>query len=806
MKKGIKPSFWIATLMLFSGVARPASSSDGDVSSSLPPPPIAVTTEQPLTYQLELVINQYATGCVVPVTLRQGQFLVAADVLQQAGIRPEKLPSGEINLSVLPAVNVQYESESQRLRIDVPPEWLQPQLLSGEAAPVRYPAQSNSGALLNYDIYASRSDNAGNQLSVGNELRVFSPYGYLSNSGLLRQSSFADGPDGGSGYLRYDTTLGNFDEQHALSWRAGDLITNSLAWSNSVRLGGIQVARDFSLRPDIVTYPLPQFTGEAAVPTTVDLFINGNRSASTQVRPGPFTVSNMPFINGAGEATIVTQDAQGRQVSLTLPFYASSALLKPGLSDYSLAAGALRQDYGIKNFSYGEAVASGSYRYGVNDFLTLESHAEGASSLFLGGVGSVVKVGHYGVLNTSYSQSSSYGQSGQQVSWGYQYSYGAFSIGTQHTLRSSDFSNLALYDNAEHNPRNEEDADNIAPSFSLSRRSSQYSTSLSMNQFGNIGAAYIDITDQQDDRTRLVNLSWSKSLWYSSNLTLSASKNIGTEGWSSALSLTIPFGVYSSAGISTEHTAGGRTRQQVSYSQGIPSDGGLGWDLAYANQPGDDSYQQASVNWRNAVLQTKAGFYGSSNNYTQWADVSGSLVSMDGALFASNEISDAFVLVSTNHYPHVKVNYENQPIGETDSRGYLLIPRVTSYYPAKYEIDTLDLPVDVAAIDTERRLSVQRKSGYLVTFPLREVRALTLMLRDAQGKPIPVSSQVQQQGHTLTYVGWDGMLYLEDATPGAQLSITTPEGQRCLVTLPSAPISGTTSSSPHPLLCQPAGA
>lgn len=804
MKQGIKPSFWLVTVVVFSGVAEPAKSSGGEVSSSLPPPPTAVAAEQVITYQLELVINQYETGDVAAVTFRQGQYSVAARALQQAGIKPEKLTSEDVNLSVLPGVKVQYQSESQRLRIDVPAEWLQPQFLSADETRLRYPAQSNAGALLNYDIYASRSDNGGNQLSAGNELRVFSPYGYLSNSGLLRQSSLSNGLDGGSGYLRYDTTLGNFDEQHALSWRAGDLITAALAWSNSVRIGGIQVARDFSLRPDIVTYPLPQFSGEAAVPTTVDLFINGNRSASTQVRPGPFTVSNMPFINGAGEATIITQDAQGRQVSLTLPFYASSALLKPGLSDYSLAAGAVRQDYGRKNFSYAEAVASGSYRYGVSDYLTLESHAEGASSLALGGVGSVVKLAHYGVLNTSYTQSSMKGESGQQLSWGYQYSYSAFSIGTQHTLRSAGFANLALYDNAIHSTRSEDDADNIAPSFSLSRRSSQYSTSLSMNQYGNIGAAYIDITDQQDYRTRLLNLSWSRSLWSGSNFTLSASKNIGGDGWSSALSLTVPLGSYSNAGISTERTGEGRTRQQVSYSRGMPSDGGFGWDLAYANQPGADSYQQASVNWRNTLLQTKAGFYGSSNNYTQWADMSGSLVTMDGSLFASNEISDAFVLVSTNRFPHVKVSYENQPIGETDSRGYLLIPRVISYYPAKYEINTLDLPANVAAIDTERHLSVQRKSGYLVTFPLKEVRPLTLTLRDPQGKPIPVSSQVQQDGRALTYVGWDGMVYLEDVNAGAQLTITTPDGQRCQATAPTTPVAGATS--PYPLICQPAGA
>lgn len=73
--------------------------------------------------------------------------------------------------------------------------------------------------------------------------------------------------------------------------------------------------------------------GDAAVPTSVDLFINGYRSGSTQLQPGPFTLTNLPYINGAGDAVLVTTDALGRQVSTTLPFYVTSDLLKQGLSD-----------------------------------------------------------------------------------------------------------------------------------------------------------------------------------------------------------------------------------------------------------------------------------------------------------------------------------------------------------------------------------------------------------------------------------------------------------------------------------------
>ncbi|WP_238149290.1 hypothetical protein [Arsenophonus endosymbiont of Aleurodicus floccissimus] len=129
-------------------------------------------------------------------------------------------------------------------------------------------------------------------------------------------------------------------------------------------MGGLSLSRDFSIRPDIITYPLPTFAGKTAVPTGVDLFINGYRSSNTQLQPGSFTITDIPYINGSGEAVLVTTDALGRQISTTLPFYVASILLKPGLSNGAFSAGALPRDYGIKNFFYGPLAASGSYRYG----------------------------------------------------------------------------------------------------------------------------------------------------------------------------------------------------------------------------------------------------------------------------------------------------------------------------------------------------------------------------------------------------------------------------------------------------------
>ncbi|KIU58192.1 fimbria/pilus outer membrane usher protein, partial [Cronobacter malonaticus] len=213
-------------------------------------------------------------------------------------------------------------------------------------------------------------------------------------------------------------------------------------------------------------------------------------------------------------------------------------------------------------------------------------------------------------------------------------------------------------------------------------------------------------------------------------LYLAASHDYDARDWTFALSLQIPLGEQSSVALSAETTPESGSTQRVNFNRAMPSDGGFSWNLAYANQSRDDNYQQATLGWRNNHIETQGGIYGQTKNLTRWGEATGSLVTMDGELFAANQINDAFAVVSTQGQPGVTVNFENQPIGETDEEGYLLVSGVTSYYPATYSIDALNLPADTRIRETERRLALRRNSGYLVTFPMEQERVASVILHD----------------------------------------------------------------------------
>jgi outer membrane usher protein len=85
------------------------------------------------------------------------------------------------------------------------------------------------------------------------------------------------------------------------------------------------------------------------------------------------------------------RDIAGREEIISQRFYASTALLSPGLSDFSFEGGFLRQNFGRESNDYGDFFASTSYRIGLRPTLTAEGSAQvqqGGLTSFSGGIAS----------------------------------------------------------------------------------------------------------------------------------------------------------------------------------------------------------------------------------------------------------------------------------------------------------------------------------------------------------------------------------------------------------------------------------
>lgn len=709
---------------------------------------------------VELIVNGRSAETIVPLQIADGGMLIDARHLRGAGISISA--DGLVDIAKLAGIKADYDAPTQTLNLDASPDLLPLQRLS-HTNRARLPSIADYGAMLNYDAYVQRSDGA-TTASLWTEQRFFGPFGTLSNDGTVRLASGR--AKSGKTYLRYDTRLRHVDEDRAIVFTLGDFITRSLPWNSSVRLGGVQIARDFRVRPDLVTIPLPSFAGKTAVPSAVDLFIDGFHRQSTTTVPGRFVLDDVPVVNGAGQATIVTVDAVGRQISTTIPFYVSSELLRPGLSDFAVEAGFLRRNYGLRSFHYGKAAANGTARYGIARNVTIEARGEATHNHLLLGGGLLWAPWTIGTFNVSLSGNQTSSQTGSRWAAGYSYTSRRFSVAFDHEKRTPDFRDIGSFDLRQ---------------LSGLRRTDRFIATVNLARRGSIGLAYFAGQPLSGKQTRLVSASYSKPIGRSASLFLSADYDVRDKRASAQLRLIVPFGRNMvTGGVSHDRQRG--LLAQMDYDRAVPTEGGFGVDTSLAIDEHGRSYGQGTVTWRSSALELQAGGAFADGRSSSWASATGSVVMMGGDLHTARRISDSFALVSTEA-SNVPVSFENQPVGVTDKKGRLFVPNVPSFVETRFAIDTLALRAEQQAGSVEQTAVMRQGAGAIIRMPVRTIRSATVKLVDVAGHALPPGSSVMRERRDAAPVGWDGIAYLEDVTRENKLSVATADGRQCRATV-----------------------
>ena len=625
-------------------------------------------------------------------------------------------------------------------------------------------AQSATGAVLNYDAYANYS---GDRLSLDafTEARVFSGKALLESTTLLRH-----GQVGANNVVRLDTTAAISFPSRRLTLRAGDLISRGTSWSRPVRLGGMRFGTDFALQPYIVTAPIPSFFGEAALPSTVDLYVNGIKRYSGEVTPGPFEIGAGPnHINGAGEAQVVVTDALGQVTALDFPIYDTPLLLRKGLSDWSVEVGAVRENYGIRSFDYASEIsASASWRSGLTDRLTLDLHAEAAGSLVNGGVGASLLL-PIGVVSSSLAASTSDGKSGGRVELGYSFNASSFNLAATVQRASDDFADLASVNGAQ-------------PVLARDMLTLGYNS----ERFGTFGLGVFRQRQKGDQRARYFSFNWYKSLGRQLSFGLSANLDLETASRKSAFfSLTYTPGNRDQASLSVHQTER-RTSLAAGYRRSLPYEGGTGWAID-GNYDGETFQAAGQVDRLGPHGQATAGLRMHSENVAGYAGYSGALVFMGGDLFASRKIFDGFAVVSTNGIADVPVRLQNREVGQTNDHGYLLVTGLNSYQTNEIRIDPSKLPSALSVDRLTEQAVPAGGAGALVVFPIMPTKAILMTLVDENGLELPVGSIARESGAAvgLSVVGFDGQLYIEEANPGALISVENEAGV-CEIRVPQS--------------------
>ncbi|WP_221763916.1 fimbria/pilus outer membrane usher protein [Methyloradius palustris] len=716
----------------------------GDSANILPRPHLrmAKTLFQEVAYEAN-INHQAQQETVVFLRTESGYLLASRNFLKQSRVVvPPNVQAIEyegdyfVPINQLQQTNLEVDEQRGEVKMTLPAATFNATQIESRK-PVKFPPQLEQGAFLNYDLFAQK-DNIGSQFDGRFELGVFNHYGVGISSMLA--NSF----NGQEKLIRLDSNWTVDQPENLASWRYGDSINRGGSVGRPIRFGGIQFSTNFATQPDFISFPQFGLNGSAALPSTVDLYINNIKTFSQQVAPGPFSINNLPLLTGSGEARLVVRDLFGREQLITQPYYASRSVLRKGLNDYSYEAGFERFSYGLVSNDYRDFFASATQRYGWSDNLTIEAHGEIKAQQQTASAASVWLIPRIGIVDSTVALSTDQNRgAGQSVSAGFERQAVGWSYGVRTQLANKGFSQLGLSD-----------------SISVPSRMNTMFVAWNHPRFGSFGVNYIDQENREVPSAKLLNLNYSKTVFDSWFLNVNAFKNIeDSQGYTLSINLIKAIDERTSATAMLNRSRG-YSENTVQVQRSLPVGEGVGYRVL-AGQ-GDLNQTQAGLSAQNDVgtYSVEAAQTRGENAYR--ATVSGGVILSRGNVLMTRRIGDAFGVVDVSGYPNVKVYAENQLIGKTDSNGLRAIPNLRSYQSNMITIDPTDIPFDSQLESAEVNAVPYYRSGAYVKFPIDKEKAATLRVLQKDQTPVPAGALFEVNDSTTPFiVSDDGMLFLK---------------------------------------------
>lgn len=728
-------------------------------------PSAAVPTTQLSEVLFQVDVNNQGFNEIAPLLrASDGRFFVAVEDLERWRLRvPNAVPlrhegKSYYALDDLPGATALVDEQHLTMQITTRPEAFVSTVDVVKPPQFPPPTLPHPGAFLNYQLSATqlehdRSDNG------AFEAGFFSKFGVLT-SGVLA-------PELGSprDWVRLDTTFNVDYPEKLTSLRFGDTVSRPGTWGRPVRLGGVQYGTNFNIQPGFIRTPVLEAAGSATLPSTVDVFVNNALARRTAVPPGPFSITNIPAINGAGEMRLVVTDLLGRQQIVTQPYYGSIQLLKRGLEDFSYEAGLTRRDFALESDHYGPPIGAATYRRGFTDAFTGELHAEASNGVGSLGPTGVVRAGNIGLVSGSYAV----GHSDQGIG----HLVGA---GIEHTENKYNFSAIGLWATpafrqvgmgVDELPRN---------------RQTTLTAGYNFGMLGNVSATRVVQDIRGQPFAEVITLSYNLPVGRIANFSLNVQRIPGPTGSTGIhAALVVPLGELTSASIAADrtrnHATGDLENVQSFLLQKSPP---FGDGYGYRVQAREKDLLAAGT------LQTPVGVYtaeasrtGDNHDQALRLGAEGGVATIGGYTFAARNMSDSFGVVRVADYPNVRVLQDNQVVTRTNKDGYAVLPRMRAYDRNQVTIDQRDLPLDAVLGSLKLDAVPYYRSGVLLEFPIKRVRAATMKIALDDGQPIPSGAVAKVEGKGDEFpVALQGELYIEGLDQRNRITVQW-KGQAC---------------------------
>jgi outer membrane usher protein len=472
------------------------------------------------------------------------------------------------------------------------------------------------------------------------------------------------------------TTYTYDDKENKISYSIGDFVSSS----NKENFGitGLKIEKDYRLDPDFITIPSITFEDKIALPSTLDIYVNNKKVLQKKIKTGILDLDYYLQENGLGEVKIEIIDKDGKRKVVIFNIYKTEALLKEGLSSYSVSVGKLKKEHHKK-----ENIYLGKFKHGLTNHLTA-----GVEYLQIG-------ERKYSSININTTLLKYFvlflktGRDNDNNSWNE----------IKITKNGKDYDYLFSY----------ETADNLKD---FSKNKSRIVASI---RYKNLGLNYIKSKDYNNENIESYGVSWSNWLYrsnlqytksdkeekYSGEVTIRDLPKIEAEitGRIEKIkksgkdeikgSLLFVKDLYKNKINKRDYQIRsliGKENKAIELFSKNKNNLGLDYSLGVLEK-NKDKKGYITTNYTGSKFNLSNRLTYDNNDYSLNTRLNGSINYLEGETALSRNKNTSFVYVETKNAPHTMIKVNGNDYGETDNSGKILVAGLSSYSKNKIEVD-----------------------------------------------------------------------------------------------------------------------
>lgn len=496
----------------------------------------------------------------------------------------------------------------------------------------------------------------------------------------------------------------------------------------------------------------PVIEGIAQSNARVTIRQNGNIIYQTYVAPGPFRITDMYQTGQAGDLTITVTEADGTVHTQTQAISSLPVMRRPGSLKYELTAG--RYDGGITIGSRQAKFISGTAIYGLPYDITLYGGALMAGEYNSTVAGAGVSLGNLGALSadvtTSRAKLSPQSNSQTGNSYRLRYAKSMLSTGTTVDLAAYRYSTRHYYSFADFNNIGYQLGEDQAP-WTLSRQRSNFQVRLNQ-QLGSFGSTFLSASrnDYWGNGQVMNTVSAGYNGSYkgvSFGLVYSVDRTKGQGDWPEnkqlSLNVQVPLSLFSSspavsnayASYQATHSNNGQVQQMAGVS-GSALDNQVSYSVmqGWSNDPQSDDNSTLNLGYMGSKGLANAGYSYSKNSRSLNVSGSGAVVAHPEGITLSQMLGSSVAVISAPGTEGTSLMTGNV---KTDSRGYAVMPYLSSYQNNSLNLNPSTLPDDVDITQSSVTVTPTKGAVVMAKFVTRVGFQALITLQQRDGSPVP---------------------------------------------------------------------